>query len=471
MTAYTLTIRQDQLAKLASSLFPGTGEERAAYLICRTSIVGRDPWSRSRLVRLLVVEVRPVPDSDVVDASPLHVTWHTRSLVAALKHAEQLDAVVAVVHAHPTGMANFSGQDDKNEPDLVELVQNRNGPATFLPSIILSADGVLVGRVWESPKFSSTIRTISVVGDFFELHYVGRGSGRSRAELHRQELAFGKSLTEDLARLRVGVVGCGGTGSAVAMLLARLGVGQVLLIDSDIVEETNLNRLHFARRQDADAMLPKAEVLKRGIAELGLGVRAIAVNTWVGDVAARDALRACDIVFGCTDDHDGRLFLNRFAYYYLIPVLDVGLAMEVTTDMPPSFAALESRVTVLLPGTTCLACRGIADATLARDESLRRSSPAAYERLRAERYVVGGGNASPAVVTFTTETATMAVSEMLHRFTRYRGGVAPVANRLRKFMSCEDFHPGAAARPGCPACGRTENWGRGDVDPFLDRVE
>ena len=38
------------------------------------------------------------------------------------------------------------------------------------------------------------------------------------------------------------------------------------------------------------------------------------------------AEKACDVIFGCIDDHDGRLLLNRLVYFYLIPVIDMGLA-------------------------------------------------------------------------------------------------------------------------------------------------
>ena len=54
----------------------------------------------------------------------------------------------------------------------------------------------------------------------------------------RQALAFGQALNQDLGALRVGVIGCGGTGSAVAMLLARVGVGQIVVVDNDIVDRT-----------------------------------------------------------------------------------------------------------------------------------------------------------------------------------------------------------------------------------------
>ena len=123
-------------------------------------------------------------------------------------------------------------------------------------------------------------------------------------------------------------MGCGGTGSAVATLLARLGVGNLVLIDDDRVEASNLNRLHGARRSDADAMRPKVDVLAAEITGWSIGTRVVPIQAWVGDPLCRDALKSCDVLFGCTDDHDGRLFVNRFAYFYLTPVIDVGLAID-----------------------------------------------------------------------------------------------------------------------------------------------
>lgn len=58
--------------------------------------------------------------------------------------------------------------------------------------------------------------------------------------------APGPALDRDMRNRRVGVVGCDGPGSAAAMLLERLGVGRAALFDRDLVETTNLNRLHGA---------------------------------------------------------------------------------------------------------------------------------------------------------------------------------------------------------------------------------
>ena len=130
------------------------------------------------------------------------------------------------------------------------------------------------------------------------------------------------------------------------MLLARLGVGQLVMFDDDITDVTNLNRLHGARRADADAMRPKVEVVAHEITELGLGVRVVPIRHWIDQTACRDALKACDVIFGCTDDHDGRLLLNRFAYFYLIPVIDMGLAIDPKPDKS-GLRDLTGRITVL----------------------------------------------------------------------------------------------------------------------------
>jgi hypothetical protein len=264
------------------------------------------------------------------------------------------------------------------------------------------------------------------------------------------------------------VIGCGGTGSATAILLARLGIGNILLIDEDIVDVTNLNRLHGATRVDADGMRPKVEVLAREIAGMALGTRVVPRQAWVGDHQVRDDLKCCDIVFSCTDDHDGRLLLNRLAYFYLIPVIDMGLAIEAVPG--GGIRDVTARVTLLSPGAPCLLCRQVIDVVTARDENLRRQQPEEYERRKREGYIRGGDDAAPAVVTFTTATACLAVDELLQALTQFRGTTGSVWQRVRRFDLMLDRRPGATQDAACPVCVDRTYWGRADVEPFLDRT-
>src|ERR1700688_1613108 len=69
-----------------------------------------------------------------------------------------------------------------------------------------------------------------------------------------------------LAIARVAIVGCGATGSALASLLARAGVGTIRIIDRDYVEPSNLQRQSLFDEADAAESLPKAIAAARKIA-------------------------------------------------------------------------------------------------------------------------------------------------------------------------------------------------------------
>jgi molybdopterin/thiamine biosynthesis adenylyltransferase len=471
MTSYvSLTLQERHLHKLKDRLLHQDGRERAAYLICGEVFIPSDPWNGRSHRKYLSFDILPIPEEEIVSRSSQHITWKTDSFVRALKLAQAKGMTVALIHSHPGGFATFSDQDDINEPDLVELAQNRNGETTRLLSLVLTSEGDLVGRCWVNPEEYEPLALICSVGNRIQLHYPGRGEGVPSPVFHRQSLAFGKALTQDLSILRVGLVGCGGTGSAVAMLLPKLGVRQIALFDKDVVEESNLNRLHGATWADVQDQRPKVEVIERSLAALGIGIQVKSYQAWIGDPECQDALKSCDIVFSCTDDHAGRLLLNRFAYYYLTPVFDMGLAIEVSSSNPPEIQALDGRVTTLLPECTCLLCREVINPVIARDETLKREQPDEYERRKAEAYVLGEGNPSPAVVLFTTDVAIMALEEMVHRFQGFRGEEGAVAQRVRKYHLLTDRRQGARVKEYCRVCSTDECWGRGDVEPFLDQV-
>jgi len=100
---------------------------------------------------------------------------------------------------------------------------------------------------------------------------------------------------------------------------------------------------------------------------------------------------------------------------------------------------------------------------------MRRNSPEQYRQLKEEAYVIGERNPNPAVGTFTTETATVAVNELLHRIQGYRS-TGSVNHRLRFFHLDEDLKPVSDPENDCRICGDNSYWGRGDMEPFLDVV-
>ncbi len=471
MIQASLTLQEDHAILMKSLLLCSDGLERSAYLLCGRAFIAEDPWDGQPHYKFVSYEVVPIPDNEIISASPAHVTWKTDSLVQVLKQAQVEALTVAIFHSHPGGLVGFSEQDDANEPDLLELAQNRNGLQTQLLSVVLTPSGELVGRLWINKETHIPLQMIRVVGKTIRPYYSGRGEGIPSPAFHRQSLVFGDALTQDLSMLRVGVVGCGGTGSAIAMQLPRMGVRKIALFDQDIVEVTNLNRLYGAEMPDAEARRSKVEVVAEDLEKLGFGVEAKTYQHWISNPVCRDALKACDVVFGCTDDHAGRLLLNRFAYFYSVPIIDMGLAIEVSRDTPPRILACDGRVTVLGPRHTCLLCHKVISPVRAGEEALKRNNPEEYERRKAEAYVLGEGNPSPAIVIFTTQLASMAIEELVHRLQGFRDAIGPVDHRIRKFHLLKDLRSETAPDPHCRVCGSANYWGRGDIVPFLDRVE
>ena len=146
---------------------------------------------------------------------------------------------------------------------------------------------------------------------------------------------------------------------------------------------------------------------------------------------------------------------------------DLGLAMLRRSN---NAYDLFARVSTLVPGHACLLCGSYIDPRRARDEALRRDDHDAYQRLKNEAYVLGEGDPSPAVVTFTTEAATMAVNEWLAGVTGLAGEAGMLPTRIRRFHARDERWSLIEPRPDCPCCNQAETLGRADVKPFLDIV-
>lgn len=84
--------------------------------------------------------------------------------------------------------------------------------------------------------------------------------------LHRITLLLGEKAVSKLKQSTVMVVGCGAVGSFAIEALARCGVGHLILVDCDKVEESNINRQLFAL--DSTLGQPKVEIAKRRIYDI-----------------------------------------------------------------------------------------------------------------------------------------------------------------------------------------------------------
>ena len=267
----------------------------------------------------------------------------------------------------------FSSFDDLADKESFEIVFGRMETEWPHLAMVMDNDGEFIVRDYTPDLRPMPVELTRVVGDRLQIRYPGRGDGIPPLEFDRQTRVFGARTTEDLTQLRVAIVGCGGTGSAVASLLARIGVSRFVLIDADRVDMTNLNRLHFSTRADAIAGRYKVDVVGDAIAEIGLARSVVRINRFIDAPECRDALRACDVIFGCTDGHLGRNFVNRLAHFYLIPVIDLGVLIDPNDQ--GGYDSFDGRVTVVQPGYPCQVCRQLISPQRMLEEGLASARP------------------------------------------------------------------------------------------------
>ena len=451
----SLTLTADQHARLRDHLFPGDGKEAAALLLC-----GR-AQSADRL-RLIVSEVHLVP-YEVCQRTPTNVTWPTDMLPALLARAAQRGLSLVKIHGHAAA-PSFSEEDDASDRALFASVYAwAEGPHGS--AVMLDGDRIF-GRIVSPAGAFIPFDRVTRIGD--DLSFWDRESRPTLVPEYGRRVAqsFGAGTFAILRRLRVGVVGCSGTGSVVVDQLARNCVGELVLVDPDRVEHKNLNRIVNSRLADAEAKRVKVEVLAAAVEALGFGTQVETHATSLFSPQAVRAIASCDIVFGCMDSVDGRHLLNRLAAFYGLGYLDLGVKLEA--DGSGGVDQVCGTVHYLKPGGSSLFSRHVYSMEQVRAAGLMRADPRSYRELKREGYIKGVQEDRPAVIQLNSVIASLAINELLARLHPYRldpnGDFAihrlSLSHGIYEYL--EDGEP-------CPLLAR--HVGRGDVTPPLDLPE
>jgi NAD(P)-dependent dehydrogenase (short-subunit alcohol dehydrogenase family) len=265
-----------------------------------------------------------------------------------------------------------------------------------------------------------------------------------------------------LAGMTIAVVGASGTGSLVCELLARAGCRRIILIDHDIVRVINLNRVLYARPEDALRGVPKVEVLRRGIEALGLGCRIEPVQ---GSILDADVLRRVldsDLVFGCVDRALPRHLLCELAARYMLPYIDVGSEIGGDED---GIVSLDSRVSYMAPGRPCLTCTGVVTPRRLRFESLTEGE---RQREVAMGYSEDLVLTQPAVMDVNMRAASGGVLVLRHLLQPFLKEPLPIEIHENSVTYCTI--PASAAKsadPACPTCQKNPRAGHGDRGPKI----
>lgn len=384
-----IRITVEQLDALRSHLLSDENEH-AAILLC--GVVPAD------VPTLACRSVVPLGAQDLLGRGESHLEVSPVAIARWTKRAAASDGTVIICHSHPfPGPVDPSSIDLRTESHLCGEVLPRRLAGRPVGALIAGPDGVSA-RLWSDG--ASIEAEVVVPGHRAEV--VGHSKIGHRSD--RQVLVWGQSGQSRLAAARVAIVGVGGTGSHVAQQLAHLGVGELLLIDPDLIEESNLSRLVGASHPDVGRS--KVEAIAKSVAAVNPVVHVNQIQASVVDIDP-SMLASADLIMCCTDGHGSRALLTELVQQYLVPCIDMGV--EVLGTRGSSIAG--GGVRILMPGHACLHCMGIIDPALVREEYLSE----AERSLEKERgYIRGVNDPAPSVIALNGVVASLAVMEALH---------------------------------------------------------
>jgi len=393
---------------LRNRLFERTDVETAGLLF------GEQLMSNDDSI-VVVHRVVPLPENAYTIRAIDRLSIDPVSLNRLIRPARDNGWSIFTIHTHPGALeAWFSGADDAGDSRLMPSLACQIA-GTPHGSIVVTENGDAAARVYSGGHFAEA-----------EIRIIGRTLWQPRPRhpapskepwFARQELALGAKGQARLRSLRVAVVGLGGIGSIVAMQLAHLGVGELVFIDGDVVESSNLSRIAGAVPADV-GRTAKVDVAARYAEALGY-VRAERHRAFLGP-EHESLLAGCDIILSCVDEQTPRALLNRISYRYFVPVIDLGTAFRVSEA--GAITGDSGRVVVLGPGRPCLACWGHLDPHVLRIEAL---SPDERETEVRLGYIDGAIEEQPSVVAFNTFVAGAGAVEFMRLATGFAGTDRP----------------------------------------------
>lgn len=279
----------------------------------------------------------------------------------AKEHCRLAKKGLAMIHTHP----DCAGPQRTSAPDLhyeQDILAREVFGVTGLPFVgmTLSGDRVWSARFYPKPYKIRWCPSVRIVGRNLAAQFNPRvyPPPKRGGELVRTVSIWGPDRQADLMRLKVGIIGTGSVGAAVGEILARMGIGRMLLMEYDAVKLHNLDRLVGACAQDIGEL--KADVVARNLkrsATNGDFQCDVSYNSIVEDAGLEEA-KDCDVLFCCVDRPWPRQVLNHIAYSCLIPVIDGGVSFR--TSGGRLVHGVYGAHTVG-PGRACMECLGALD--------------------------------------------------------------------------------------------------------------
>lgn len=360
-----------------------------------SATLARFGWRETREGLVVTLTSFEFPGAGDIDDGVSHVSFHEPYTLRVALAAESHPFAVGVVHSHPEGC--------RTEPSAIDddmdcyFAEHFAGFAPDRPyvSLIFAQNGARLsatGRVrWHGTWY--TVERFSIEGDHATIGgYVAPTalSPAARARVARLESALGKEAAERLARSTVAVIGAGGTASPALEVLARAGVGHLMVVDPDIFEASNLERVHGSGDRHVDRVVPKAVIAKEHILSINPDCQVTAIQGRLPQPDVVDSIVTADVLIGCTDQQHSRLALSDVAVRYLVPAIECNVTFEGNRGR---ITGQVIQLVRFLPSDPCALCRNMTDPTLLAQE-LMSDEEREQRRIAARRARARGHSGS-----------------------------------------------------------------------------
>ncbi len=440
-----IIITHEDHNRVMTHLFPGDHDEYGAVL--RAGIVSCD--TRLRLLVNAVERAR-------VGTDYIPGKYGYRALDPSFIHRQ-------IVRCRNERMAYLAVHNHSSDTSVrfsrVDLDSHKRG----YPALLDIGKGIPVGAlvfgrravaadVWMPDGTRRVLGSYRVVGQTIRRLYANpQRAAMAGTRFDRQVRMLGHAGQAVLGASKVAVVGLGGVGSLVAEYLARLGVGHLVLVDPDEIEDTNLSRVVGATLLDVETKQFKTQIAVRHLGEARPDIRLEAIR---GDVASESVamkLRDCDFIFLAADSMRSRLVVNALTHQYLIPTVQMGA--KIRPGVSGSIEDAMCAVRKLRPGTGCLWCNGLIDGTQLAIEAKTD------EERKAQDYGVREPN--PSVITLNAVAAGHAANDFLFDFLDLRPTSGDAVYQHHHFLRSTSQNVVPRKDPNCRECGK--RLGMGDA--------
>ena len=419
----TIEIRfaNQELSLLRNNLLKDLSNEYFACLLAKRSII-------KDLCVYTVVEA-VYPNLDVYKnqgGASLRIDGKfMRKVLLDVDSRIDVDTVIDV-HTHPFTSMNawFSSTDDQDEGNFAKFLNEESGDIHYA-SIVLTQSSYKA-RAWEIDSYGKAVHFPAIIKTQKVSERISSPDDPSFRDnitddaddmFNRSVLALGLDNMRLIANgQKISIVGVGGIGSIIAEHLIHMGFTEIVLIDFDVLELSNMNRIVGATYDDAVKKRLKVEAIKDSLNNINPNAKITVYPLNVFDEEIEYVLAKSDWIFIATDNHASRYRIQQIAFKYYVPFIAAGVNITVSNDVITDMSG--EVILIRIGDRVCLTClKRINFNEVAKelhpDEAVRVG-------LVTKGYVKGKDIKEPAVKTLNTYIATMAVDTLVNQYTERR---------------------------------------------------